>query len=215
MYDAFTQSYSQGWWCWPVCGACWTAWGSPSGCLGGPPRGPFAPCSCSAGCSTVAAWRAPWGCPQWSHHTFRHKITDEGVGCSLHKSHCVKCCVWWQSGCSYSLIVKIKINLTQESFKSETPVRLSRASSVHCDYFNSSYLALVSATLRRRGSFRKPIPWCSLARTQDRIMKSFSLPWKASTLAISTCCNESRHKVKLHCKNRGPKLSDRVLNFKQ
>lgn len=50
-----------------------------------------------------------------------------------------------------------------------------------------SYLALVSATLRRRGSFRKPMPWCSLARTHDRMMKSFSLPWKASTLAISTC----------------------------
>lgn len=52
---------------------------------------------------------------------------------------------------------------------------------------NGSHLALVSATLRRRGSFRKPMPWCSFARTQDRMMKSFSLPWKASTLAISTC----------------------------
>lgn len=39
-----------------------------------------------------------------------------------------------------------------------------------------SYLALVSATLRRLGSLRKPIPWCSLALTQDRMMKSFSLP---------------------------------------
>lgn len=53
------------------------------------------------------------------------------------------------------------------------------------------YLALVSATLRRRGSFRKPMPWCSLARTHDRMMKSFSLPWKASTLAISTCWNKT------------------------
>lgn len=49
-----------------------------------------------------------------------------------------------------------------------------------------AYLALVRATLRRRGSFKNPIPWCSLARTQDRMMKSFSRPWKASTLAIST-----------------------------
>lgn len=48
------------------------------------------------------------------------------------------------------------------------------------------YLALVRATLRRLGSFRNPIPWCSLALTQDRIIKSFSRPWKASTLAIST-----------------------------
>lgn len=54
------------------------------------------------------------------------------------------------------------------------------------------YLALVRATLRRRGSFRKPMPWCSLALTQDRIMKSFSLPWKASTLAISTSCKGRR-----------------------
>lgn len=30
------------------------------------------------------------------------------------------------------------------------------------------------------------MPWCSLALTQDKIMKSFSRPWKASTLAIST-----------------------------
>lgn len=49
-----------------------------------------------------------------------------------------------------------------------------------------AYLALVRATLRRLGSFRNPIPWCSLARTQERMMKSFSRPWKASTLAIST-----------------------------
>lgn len=39
-----------------------------------------------------------------------------------------------------------------------------------------SHLALVSATLRRLGSLRKPMPWCSLALTQDRMMKSFSLP---------------------------------------
>ncbi|TNN77048.1 hypothetical protein EYF80_012686 [Liparis tanakae] len=52
--------------------------------------------------------------------------------------------------------------------------------------FRESYLALVSATLRRLGSLRKPMPWCSLALTQDRMMKSFSRPWKASTLAIST-----------------------------
>lgn len=32
------------------------------------------------------------------------------------------------------------------------------------------------------------MPWCSLARTQDRMMKSFSRPWNASTLAISTSC---------------------------
>lgn len=43
-------------------------------------------------------------------------------------------------------------------------------------YFVYFYLALVSATLRRLGSLRKPMPWCSLALTQDRMMKSFSLP---------------------------------------
>ncbi len=58
------------------------------------------------------------------------------------------------------------------------------------------YLALVSATLRRRGSFRKPMPWCSLALTQDRMMKSFSLPWNASTLAISTSCRHTE--VSIH-----------------
>ena len=47
-------------------------------------------------------------------------------------------------------------------------------------------LARVRATLRRRGSLRKPIPWCSLARTQLRMMKSFSRPWNASTLATSS-----------------------------
>lgn len=49
----------------------------------------------------------------------------------------------------------------------------------------NSYFARVKATFRRLGSFRKPIPWCSLERTQERMMKSFSLPWKASTLATS------------------------------
>lgn len=34
--------------------------------------------------------------------------------------------------------------------------------------------ARVRATLRRRGSFRKPIPWWSLERTHDRMMNSFS-----------------------------------------
>lgn len=48
------------------------------------------------------------------------------------------------------------------------------------------YLALVRATLSRLGSFKNPMPWCSLARTQERMMKSFSRPWNASTLAIST-----------------------------
>ena len=32
------------------------------------------------------------------------------------------------------------------------------------------YLARVRATLSRRASFKKPIPWCSLARTQERMM---------------------------------------------
>lgn len=55
------------------------------------------------------------------------------------------------------------------------------------------YLALVRATLRRLGSFRNPIPWCSLALTQDRMIKSFSRPWKASTLAISTSWSRGKH----------------------
>lgn len=50
------------------------------------------------------------------------------------------------------------------------------------------HLALVRATFSRRGSFRNPMPWCSLALTQERMMKSFSRPWNASTLAISTSC---------------------------
>ncbi|KAK1700433.1 hypothetical protein BDP55DRAFT_642936 [Colletotrichum godetiae] len=48
------------------------------------------------------------------------------------------------------------------------------------------YLARVKATLRRRGSERKPMPWLSLERTHDKTMKSFSRPWKASTEATST-----------------------------
>lgn len=52
-------------------------------------------------------------------------------------------------------------------------------------YMLNPYFARVKATFRRLGSFRKPIPWCSLERTQERMMKSFSLPWKASTLATS------------------------------
>ena len=47
-------------------------------------------------------------------------------------------------------------------------------------------LARVRATFSRRGSLRKPIPWCSLDLTQLSMMKSFSLPWKASTLATSS-----------------------------
>lgn len=46
----------------------------------------------------------------------------------------------------------------------------------------SPYLARVSATLRRRGSDRKPMDCCSLERTQDSTMMSFSRPWNASTL---------------------------------
>mmetsp|Transcript_35460 Transcript_35460/g.99909 ORF Transcript_35460/g.99909 Transcript_35460/m.99909 type:complete len:237 (-) Transcript_35460:2142-2852(-) len=48
------------------------------------------------------------------------------------------------------------------------------------------YLARVRATFRRRGSLRKPMPLCSLDRTHDRMMKSFSRPWKESTEATST-----------------------------
>lgn len=38
------------------------------------------------------------------------------------------------------------------------------------------YFALVNATLRRRGSFRNPIPEWSLERTHVTIIKSFSRP---------------------------------------
>ena len=51
------------------------------------------------------------------------------------------------------------------------------------------YLARVRATLRRRASFRNPIPWCSFALTQDNKIMSFSLPWNASTLATSISYN--------------------------
>lgn len=70
-----------------------------------------------------------------------------------------------------------------QSTRKETPLLLRNVFEFHQ---TKSHLALVSATLRRRGSLRKPMPWCSLALTHDRMMKSFSRPWKASTLAIST-----------------------------
>mmetsp|Transcript_9771 Transcript_9771/g.39609 ORF Transcript_9771/g.39609 Transcript_9771/m.39609 type:complete len:214 (+) Transcript_9771:339-980(+) len=47
-------------------------------------------------------------------------------------------------------------------------------------------LARVMATFNRRGSFKKPMPVFSLLRTQERMMKSFSRPWNASTDATST-----------------------------
>ena len=50
----------------------------------------------------------------------------------------------------------------------------------------SPLLARVIATLRRLGSFRKPIPVFSLLLTHERMMKSFSRPWNASTDATST-----------------------------
>ena len=50
----------------------------------------------------------------------------------------------------------------------------------------SPSLALVMATLTRRGSSRNPTPWFSFDRTQLSTMKSFSRPWNASTLATST-----------------------------
>lgn len=37
-----------------------------------------------------------------------------------------------------------------------------------------------------RRACRKPIPWRSFERTHERMMKSFSRPWKASTEATST-----------------------------
>ena len=62
------------------------------------------------------------------------------------------------------------------------------ASTFAFSIITTPYLARVRATLRRRASFRNPIPWCSLALTQERMMKSFSLPWNASTLATSISC---------------------------
>ena len=63
------------------------------------------------------------------------------------------------------------------------------------------YFALVRATFRRRASFRNPIPWCSLALTHERMMKSFSRPWNASTLATSISCNRDHmtsHMINSH-----------------
>lgn len=51
-------------------------------------------------------------------------------------------------------------------------------------------LARVMATLRRRTSARKPMPDCapgSLARTHDMMTTSICLPWKLSTVSITTC----------------------------
>lgn len=47
------------------------------------------------------------------------------------------------------------------------------------------YLALVRATFSLLGSLRKPMPEASLLLTQDKRMKSFSLPQKLSTEATS------------------------------
>lgn len=47
------------------------------------------------------------------------------------------------------------------------------------------YLALVRATLSLLGSLRKPMPEASLDLTQEKRIKSFSLPWKLSTDATS------------------------------
>ena len=38
---------------------------------------------------------------------------------------------------------------------------------------------------KRLGSDKKPMPWVSLERTHETRIKSFSLPWKASTEATS------------------------------
>ena len=81
--------------------------------------------------------------------------------------------------------------LTQELYRCY--VRPSRQYYIHCTLDSTlgfptmmmPYLERVNATLRRRGSLRNPIPWCSLERTHDIIIKSFSLPWNASTLATS------------------------------
>jgi len=54
-------------------------------------------------------------------------------------------------------------------------------------------LALVRATFKRLGSLRNPTPWCSLDLTHDNTMKSFSRPWKASTLATSISCITISH----------------------
>lgn len=144
-----THINSQGWWCSPACGACWIAWGSPSGCWVGLQPGPSAPCSNWAGGSTEAAWTGLWGFPQWSRHICDRAKDSNKLG---------------------HVVLTVMVSKSWWGF-------------LH-------YLALVSATLRRLGSLRKPMPWCSLALTQERMMKSFSLPWKASTLAISTSCTK-------------------------
>ena len=64
-------------------------------------------------------------------------------------------------------------------------------------------LYLVSATLRRLGSLRNPMPWCSLALTQDMMMKSFSRPWKASTDATSISVYNLVCRLPLNCKGEG------------
>lgn len=47
------------------------------------------------------------------------------------------------------------------------------------------YFALVKATFNLLGSFKNPIPNFLLDRTHDNNIKSFSLPWNASTEATS------------------------------
>lgn len=56
---------------------------------------------------------------------------------------------------------------------------------------NKPWRARVRATFIRRTSARKPIPREPAARTVDTMMTSFSRPWKASTVLISTSsCQE-------------------------
>ena len=63
----------------------------------------------------------------------------------------------------------------------------------------STHRARVRATFSRRGSLRNPMPWCSLARTHDSTMKSFSRPWNASTLATSISCKQQTHHCRALC----------------
>lgn len=75
-----------------------------------------------------------------------------------------------------------------------------------------SYLARVRATFNRRGSFRNPIPWCSFERTQDIIIKSFSRPWKASTLATSMSYNKKKGETEF-IKDKIKKCASDKTNF--
>ena len=103
--------------------------------------------------------------------------------CTCTCTHTSTCTVHMYSTCTCTCTVHLHIHVHVHV---GVVSLLTLARTLALPMMITPYLARVRATLRRRASFRNPMPWCSLALTQERMMKSFSLPWKASTLATSS-----------------------------